>query len=117
MPKRTTDKSSRKLNSATNDDEVKFLIQVAGQPGGGVTPQMNVQDFIDGSKEQFIRIAEVVEVAGHSLVNRIAKLATKPTECAIEFGISAGGEAGVPFVTKGTVGANFKVTIKWTTKG
>jgi hypothetical protein len=97
------------------DSDVTFLIQVSGQ-SGYVTPQMSVDDFIKGSKEQFQRIGEVVEVAGQTLVDRIRKLAQKPTECAVEFGISVGGEAGVPFVTKGTLGANFKVTIKWSTK-
>ncbi len=116
MPKKKASHTVRKQTGPTDHSSVKFYIQVAGQPGSGVTPQMSVKDFVEGSKEQFTRIAEVVEVAGQSLVNRIAKLATKPAECAIEFGISAGGEAGVPFVTKGTVGANFKVTIKWNTK-
>lgn len=32
---------------------------------------------------------------------------------ALEFGLQVGGEAGVPFVTKGTAQANVKVTIEW----
>jgi hypothetical protein len=31
----------------------------------------------------------------------------------MEFGLQAGGETGVPFVTKGTAQANVKVTIEW----
>lgn len=101
-------------NRLNTDSDVEFLIQVGGQ-SGYVTPQMSVDDFIKGSREQFQKIGEVVEVAGQMLVERIRKLAQKPTECAVEFGINAGAEAGMPFVTKGTLGANFKVTIKWTT--
>ena len=113
MAKKDSAKSGKNRQSVT-DSDVRFLIQVSGH-SGYVTPQMSVDDFIKGSKDQFQRIGEVVEVAGHTLVERIRKLAQKPTECAVEFGISVGGEAGVPFVTKGTVGANFKVTIKWST--
>ena len=94
--------------------EPKFLIQVSGQ--SGATPQASFQDFVEGSKEQFQRIAQVVEAAGQAFVDRITKIASKPTECSIEFGVNASGEAGIPFVTKGSVGANFKVTIKWATK-
>ena len=94
--------------------EPKFLIQVSGS--SGVTPQASFQDFVEGSKEQFERIAQVVEAAGQSFVERINQIASKPTECSIEFGVNASGEAGIPFVTKGSVGANFKVTIKWATK-
>lgn len=36
-----------------------------------------------------------------------------PSKVTMEFGIQAGGETGVPFVTKGTAQANVKVTIEW----
>jgi len=36
-----------------------------------------------------------------------------PTKVALEFGLQAGGETGIPFVTKGTTQANVKVTIEW----
>jgi hypothetical protein len=93
-----------------------FAIQVGGSPSGAITPQMSAQDFIEGSQEQFQKIAAVVEVAGQSFVQRINQLANKPASCSVEFGVNVGGETGVPFVTKGTVGANFKVTITWEAK-
>lgn len=37
----------------------------------------------------------------------------RPDEVNVEFGLTLGGEAGVPFVTKGTVSAFFKVSAKW----
>lgn len=95
--------------------EPEFLIQVGGTPNSAVIPQMSVDDFIKGSKEEFKRIAQVIEAAGSAFVARVSQLAAKPAECSIEFGINAGGEAGVPFVTKGTIGANFKVTVTWKT--
>ena len=106
--------SSQPAQKSPSKSTPKFLIQVRGQ--SGVTPQMSVNDFIEGSKEHFERIADVVQVAGETLIERIKKLAQTPSECEVEFGINAEGEVGVPFVTKGTLGANFTVTIKWITK-
>ncbi|HMU47595.1 MAG TPA: CU044_2847 family protein [Chitinophagaceae bacterium] len=104
-------------NQVTNQNEpVTFEIQVGGNPNSSVTPQASVQDFIKGSKEQFEKITGVIELAGQAIVDKISQIASKPSECSIEFGINVGGEAGIPFVTKGTVGANFKVTITWKTK-
>ncbi len=37
----------------------------------------------------------------------------QPAELEIEFGVTLGGEAGVPFVTKGEAEASFKITAKW----
>jgi hypothetical protein len=37
----------------------------------------------------------------------------KPSELSLEFGVSLGGELGVPFVTKGTGEATFTVTATW----
>ena len=36
-----------------------------------------------------------------------------PSKVQMEFGLQAGGETGIPFVTKGTTQANVKVTIEW----
>ncbi len=36
-----------------------------------------------------------------------------PDKVTLEFGIQMGGEAGIPFVTKGTAQANVKVTAEW----
>lgn len=37
-----------------------------------------------------------------------------PDKLSMEFGLEAGGEAGIPFVTKGTATASFKVAVEWT---
>lgn len=95
--------------------EPKFYIQVGQAPGGTVVPQMSLGEFIEGSEDQFRQIGRVVEVAGNAFIDRMRQLATKPTMCAIEFGVNAGGETGIPFVVKGTAQANFKVTIQWDT--
>jgi hypothetical protein len=36
-----------------------------------------------------------------------------PSKVTLQFGIQAGGETGIPFVTKGTAQANITVTVEW----
>ena len=40
--------------------------------------------------------------------------AIKPSEVELVFGVTLGGEAGVPFVAKGTAEANVQITLTWT---
>lgn len=94
-----------------------FKIQVGGTPGGAqVMPESASDDFIDGTAEKLGSVAGAVEVATGAFMERLEQLKFKPAECVLEFGVNVGGEAGVPFITKGTVGANFKVALKWTWK-
>ena len=90
-----------------------FKIQVSDLPIGGVRPEMSTEDFIDATTERLESVGAVVAEAIEPFFNQLAGLKSKPLECAIEFGVNVGGEAGVPFVTKGTVGANFKISLKW----
>ncbi len=101
--------------SGSSTEEPTFYIQVGPSMGGSVVPQASFEEFVEGSGEQFRQVARVVETAGNAFVDRMSKLAVKPTMCAIEFGVNAGGEAGIPWVVKGTAQANFKVTIQWET--
>ncbi len=60
----------------------------------------------------------VSTVRGYSriVLNTVQKSMTdlrSPSKVTMEFGLQAGGETGVPFVTKGTAQANVKVTIEW----
>lgn len=94
-----------------------FKIQVGGTPGGAqVMPESASDDFIDGTADKLGSVAAAVEVATGAFMERLNQLKLKPSECVLEFGVNVGGEAGVPFITKGTVGANFKVALKWTWK-
>jgi NTP-dependent ternary system trypsin peptidase co-occuring protein len=44
---------------------------------------------------------------------QIAIQKSKPSELTLEFSITLAGEAGIPFVTKGTAQGTFQVTSKW----
>jgi len=42
---------------------------------------------------------------------------TKLKNIQLEFGVQIGGEVGIPFITKGSVESNIKVTLTWELKG
>jgi|SRR3569833_1922612 len=98
------------------DQQPEFLIQIGFTEGGAATPQSSAENFVQASKEQLNSIAHFIQETGGTFVEKISHLASKPSECSLEFGIAVGGEAGIPFVTKGTAEANFKVSVKWTAK-
>jgi hypothetical protein len=52
--------------------------------------------------------AILLEAVQAGVVNKLT-----PSKVTMEFGIQAGGETGIPFVTKGTTQANVKVAIEW----
>ena len=109
-----TDSTQGGAASPAEPPQVMFKIEVAGASGGGLKPEMAPERFINATQETLKGVAEIIEDACAAFVERINTMEAKPKECAIEFGVNAGGEAGIPFVSKGTLGANFKVSIKWT---
>jgi hypothetical protein len=60
-------------------------------------------------------IGEAIADVCHSVQEKvIASLgASRPKELTLQFGIKLGGEAGFPFVTKGSVEGAFQVSAKW----
>jgi len=66
----------------------------------------------DDLRRKFEEIEGVIEQCALSLHRAIAKIPT-PEEVEVEFGITLGGSAGIPFVSQGTVSSNFKVCLKW----
>jgi Trypsin-co-occurring domain 1 len=93
--------------------EFHFKIQVGGEPGGDVQPEMATEKFIDATRDALDEIVRVLNDTCATFVAGVGALNSKPKECAIEFGVNAGGEAGIPFITKGSLGANFKANLKW----
>ena len=93
--------------------ETLFMIEIE-PTGGAVRPEMAPEKFMNATRETLNQVAAVVENSCAAFIARIADLEAKPSEIGIEFGVDAGGEAGIPFVTKGSVGANFKISLIWT---
>lgn len=56
-------------------------------------------------------VIQMIEDIGRSAMRAARSLA--PSSFGMEFGIEVGGEAGIPFLAKGTATANFVVTLEW----
>lgn len=99
------------------DNEIKpaFYIQT-GNITGAITPESVVDKAIEGSREQFEKIANLIEEASTGLINKLKDSAYKPSECSLEFGVEFKVAGGIPWVTKGELGAAFKVSVKWENK-
>jgi hypothetical protein len=64
------------------------------------------------------RMETVGVAAGEACVALYRKMSfelakVRPDEVTVEFGLTLGGEAGVPFVAKGTAEASFKISATW----
>lgn len=90
-----------------------FFIQVAREPGGPLAPQLATDGVVAATPERLQQISAAIRETSDSLVASLRSLAHQPSEVEIEFGVSVGGEAGVPLVSKGKIDANFTVKVKW----
>ncbi|NEP87130.1 MAG: hypothetical protein F6K18_09980 [Okeania sp. SIO2C2] len=68
-------------------------------------------------KQQLIKHAQTIEstIRGYTIIGLNAfkkKRIPNVEKVTLEFGIELGGEAGIPYVTKGTAKSNLKVTVE-----
>jgi hypothetical protein len=80
-------------------------------PAGGVVKGVGPQDLVNKIRLLGDTIGQTCADLVESAQAKLGKM--KPSELGLEFGISLGGELGVPFVTKGTGEATFTVTATW----
>jgi hypothetical protein len=92
--------------------DLGFSIEIAS-PGEEFALESARDRLVEATRDKIAQIADVIGGAAESMLENLKKLPEKPTEIAIEFGINVGAEGQVPFVTKGSIGANFKVTLTW----
>jgi len=80
-------------------------------PGGTTAGFGKPKELIAGLDE----VGDTIAVMCTTLFEKMKAGFSKgaPSEVTVEFGITLGGEAGVPFVTKGKADATFKVTSMW----
>ena len=88
------------------------FIQVT-QNSGAVRAESATDDFIKATQEKLKEVSQLVKTSWGSMVKDISSMPGGPSEIALEFGIDVGVEGSVPFITKGSIGANFKVSITW----
>lgn len=68
-------------------------------------------------RQQLIQHAQIIEstIRGYTIIglNAFKKRAIPNVDkVTLEFGIELGGEAGIPYVTKGTAKSNLKITVE-----
>jgi hypothetical protein len=107
---------SNKLTEILGPDGEKIYIQYDEVE----SDDLQAVGYIDDIQERTERFKTMMvsTVRGYSriVLNTVQKSMTdlrSPSKVTMEFGLQAGGETGVPFVTKGTAQANVKVTIEW----
>jgi hypothetical protein len=72
----------------------------------------SVGDASDRLKEAGEAVALTCEAVMSQLRSSLGQLA--PDEVELQFGLSLGGEVGIPVITKATTEATLSVTAKWT---
>ena len=107
---------TKKLTEIEGPDGEKIYIQYDDQE----SDELQAVGYIDDIQERTERFKTtmVSTVRGYSkiVLDTVQKSMTDlhtPSKVTMEFGLQAGGESGIPFVTKGSAQANVKVTIEW----
>lgn len=97
---------------ATEDVEVPTVTTETGgaRPGskGAVSDSVKKQTM-----ESFAAIQSTIYTYTSLTLNAFKKVAIANVDkVTLEFGIEVGGEAGIPYVTKGTAKSNLKITVE-----
>ena len=106
---------SMRLTKILANDGSEIYIQYDEDESG----ELRAVGYIDDIAERTNRFKEtmvsIVRSYSETLLDAVQQGMTDiaPDKVTLEFGLQLGGEAGVPFVTKGTAQANFKVAIEW----
>src|SRR5437868_11615618 len=84
----------------------------AGFKSGGVA---GIRDKVEKTIKQLKDVGDAIADVCNTLQGQIevALQKSKPSELTLEFSITLAGEAGIPYVTKGTAEGTFKVSAKW----
>jgi Trypsin-co-occurring domain 1 len=67
---------------------------------------------IDDVKRNLAEVKDVIIACCNNLHSAVANIPA-PQRFAIEFGVKLAGEKGIPFLTKASGEATFKVTVEW----
>ncbi len=106
-----------KLMEIEGPDGSTIFIQYEDEDTDELAVAVGVVDDISERTERFKTfVSSTIQGYSQILLDAITSQRAKqliPSKLAIEFGIQAGGETGVPFVTKGSTQANVKVLVEW----
>lgn len=90
----------------------KILIQVT-QNGGPVQAESSASDLVEATQKTLVNIRDLIKESWSGIVAEIGEGANAPKEVTIEFGVGVGAEGSIPFIAKGSMNANFNVSLVW----
>ncbi|MCI0606990.1 hypothetical protein L0156_28730 [bacterium] len=103
-----------KSSKAEPSESTGVFVQVTPLPPGGVVTPQSVKGTIRKIGPEQLQAASAVVADIHKwLFAKLKEIGPEPDTVSLEFGIDAQAEAGIPFITKGTIGANFRVSMEW----
>lgn len=70
-------------------------------------------DVMESAVQKFKSIEGTIKTYTNHTLNALREVASANVDkVTLEFGIKVGGEAGIPYVTKGTAESNLKITVE-----
>lgn len=90
----------------------KIMIQVS-QNSGPVQAESHTSDLVEATQQTLVDIRDLIKDSWSSIVAEIGEGVNAPKEVTIEFGVGVGAEGSIPFIAKGSLNANFNVSILW----
>ena len=107
---------SKKLTKILAPDGSEIYIQYEEEESDELHAVGFVEDIAERTERFKKTMLSTIRGYSETVLNTVQKgmegLLT-PDKVTLEFGLQLGGEAGVPFITKGTAEANVKITIEW----
>jgi len=91
--------------------EINKGLQAVGNNKKRVSVDERTEIFKKGIENNIINYSSMVIEAVKSGAKERDDSSLKSIE--LEFGLQIGGEAGIPFITKGTIESNINVTVTW----
>lgn len=100
------------MTNPSDAETGKILIQVT-QNAGPVQAESGASDLVQATRKTLVDIRDLIKESWSGIVAEIGKGANAPKEVTIEFGVGVGAEGSIPFIAKGSMNANFNVSIVW----
>lgn len=99
------------MNNRSFTGKSKIMIQVSH--AGPVQAEGRASDLVEATQERLVEIRDLIQDSWSSIVAEIGEGDNAPKEVTIDFGVALGAEGSIPFIAKGSVNANFNVSILW----
>lgn len=103
-----------RLTEILGPDGSKIYIQYDEEENDELRAVGFVEDIAERTEKLKETMASTIRGYSSIVLNAVKEAnLMSPESVTLEFGLQLGGEAGVPFITKGTAQANVKVTVNW----